>query len=326
MRRLYATRSIAEVGTESLQLVRRLDPPLGGNEEVALRRRGQLFGVPVAIGRRAGFGRDRRHVPSSRNARCRPSRRPRSSSTPAHSPHNLDTMTRRAARRTAATARQGAQVHGARAASRPCAGTAASRARRRARSSVWRSAGLGDDLLLANETRRRRSDRARWPTSGARVTVAVDSRSDRRRRGRATASARCWSTSTSACRAAAAARRTRARIADLAPHARARGARRHGLRGTRRSGSRIAAERDAKTAEAMDEARGGARGGRRRRRLGRRDRHVRHQHRRDRDPGRLVRVDGHRVRRARAPVRARARDRRDGRSTSARSTRSPTAG
>ena len=38
------------------------------------------------------------------------------------------------------------------------------------------AAGLGDDLLLANEVARRAPARARWPTLGARVTVAVDSR------------------------------------------------------------------------------------------------------------------------------------------------------
>ena len=161
------------------------------------------------------LGRDRRHVPSSRTCRVADLPTPALVVDAAALAHNLDTMTARAPRRTPAAAREGAQVHDARAASRPHAATAASPARRRARSSAWRAAGLGDDLLLANET----VDPigcAALADCGARVTVAVDSRRHRRRRGRATASARCSSTSTSACRAAACRPEDAGAIADLA--------------------------------------------------------------------------------------------------------------
>ena len=69
------------------------------------------------------------------------------------------------------------------------------------------AAGLGEDLLLANEVLDARRLGA-VVDAGARVTVAVDSDGDRRRGGGRRRRARCWSTSTSGCRAAAARRRT----------------------------------------------------------------------------------------------------------------------
>ena len=69
------------------------------------------------------------------------------------------------------------------------------------------AAGLGDDLLLANEVLDMRRLGA-VVDAGARVTVAVDSDDDRRRRRCTAACARCSSTSTSACPAAAAHPRT----------------------------------------------------------------------------------------------------------------------
>ena len=55
----------AQIGAEVAQLRRCLDPPLGGDQEVALGRRRQVFGVPVAIGRRPLLGRAHHRVTCS---------------------------------------------------------------------------------------------------------------------------------------------------------------------------------------------------------------------------------------------------------------------
>ena len=68
------------------------------------------------------------------------------------------------------------------------------------------------------------------------------------------------------------------------------------------SGSTTGPSEAAKTEPAMEQLLGRARGRRRRGRLRRRHRHVRHQHVGHRDPGRLLRADGHRLRRARPAV------------------------
>ena len=57
----------AEVGAERAQLRRRLDPTLGRDQEVALRRGRKLGRRPVVVGGRALLGRGRRHMPSSRD-------------------------------------------------------------------------------------------------------------------------------------------------------------------------------------------------------------------------------------------------------------------
>jgi D-serine deaminase-like pyridoxal phosphate-dependent protein len=67
------------------------------------------------------------------------------------------------------------------------------------------AAGLGADLLLANEVVDARRLGVVGDRYGARVTVAVDSEET----VRAAAGGRCWSTSTWACRGAAAGRRRR---------------------------------------------------------------------------------------------------------------------
>ena len=173
MRRLYATRSMPRSAPSVAQLGRRLDPALGRDEEVALRRGGQLGGGPVAVGRRALLGR-RRGTCHPRAACASPNcRLPRWSSTRSRSTRNLDTMTAALPGRAAASAREGAQVHRARAragAPRPLGFTGATP---RELLGLAR-AGLGDDLLLANESVD--DDRLRaLAECGARVTVAVDS-------------------------------------------------------------------------------------------------------------------------------------------------------
>ena len=50
-----------EIGPEAAELVWRLDPPIGGDEEVALRRGRQVVGVMVDLDRRALLGGRRAH-------------------------------------------------------------------------------------------------------------------------------------------------------------------------------------------------------------------------------------------------------------------------
>ena len=160
------------------------------------------------------------------------------------------------------------------------------------------AAGLGEDLLVANEVvdARRLSALA---ALDARVTVAVDSDATvdaaaqagprvRGRRERRLAALRLRA-------------RRRGPAGRRGPPPRSRGAGRHGLRGPRRGVARPGG------AGPPDRGvHGGAGPGPRRRRrgahLGRGNRHLRHQRARHRDPGRLLRADGPGVRRAGSAV------------------------
>ena len=164
-------------------------------------------------------------------------------------------MTRRAPRRPAAAARQGAQVHGARAGAGACAGHRGFTVRDAARDRRHGRRPVSATTCCSRTRPSTRPARARWPTSGARVTVAVDSRRDDRRRGRQ--------------RHPRGAHRRQRRHAPLRlPAGRRRRARRPRARtrastcaaswATRatRSGSPIAPNARAKTAQAMATARG----------------------------------------------------------------------
>ena len=159
------------------------------------------------------------------------------------------------------------------------------------------AAGLGDDLLLANEVldARRLGARGR-PARGSRSRSTRDG--DRRRGRGAAACARCSSTSTSACRAAAARPRTPAGSPTWpgAAGSTVRGV--MGYEGHVMLVADRAERRRRRPRSAWRCCAAAARRRRRRHRLGRRHRHLRHQHLGHRDPGRLVRADGHRVRRS----------------------------
>jgi D-serine deaminase-like pyridoxal phosphate-dependent protein len=163
----------AEIVAEVAQHMRRFHPPRGRNQEIALGRLGKFVGVPVALGRRAGFG-GRGHA-SAIVPRVKVAELP----TPAlvvdgtALAHNLDTMTAalpgaqlrphvKAHKCTALAKEQAARGHNnfTCATPREIVGMAA--------------AGLGADLLLANESVDPRRLEA-MAESGARVTVAVDS-------------------------------------------------------------------------------------------------------------------------------------------------------
>ena len=162
-------------------------------------------------------------------------------------------------------------------------------------------AGLGDDLLLANEVvdATRLGELAR---RGARVTVAVDSEVTVDAAARAgvpevlidvnVGLPRCG------CRPEDAGR--------LADRARAAGLSVRGVMGYEGHivglEDRATRERDARGLHGP--AARGARSGRRGGDLGRRHRDVRHQRLGHGDPGRVVRPDGHRIRQARSAVRA----------------------
>ena len=112
------------------------------------------------------------------------------------------------------------------------------------------AAGLGDDLLLANEVARRHAASARWPRPApghAGRRLRGDHRRGRRRRGPRGAHRR----RTSASPAAAAAPERRRPARRPGPVARARGPRRHGLRGPRRRPRRPRRARSRRSDEAM---------------------------------------------------------------------------
>ena len=225
---------------------------------------------------------------------------------------------RRASGRTPPSARQGAQVHGPRPRAGDSAGTPRSRARRRERSSAWRAPASA--TTCCSRTRSSTRDRLRaLAASGARVTVAVDSRGDDRRRGRAADRARCLIDVNVGMPRCGCPPERAAAIADRARSRGPRRARRHGLRGSRRRARRprpSARRRPRRRWQLLaraHEAVGGdvvSAGG-----TGTYD-----LKRGDRDPSRLVRAHGHRLRRARARRSAPAlHDRRHGRSPSSRS-------
>ena len=166
-----------EVGAEAPELDRRLDPTRRGDQEVALGRRGQLLGVPIAIRRRTSFCGNRRHVPSSRDGE--PSMKVAELPTPAlvvdtqAFMHNLDVMT---AALPGPRLRPHVKAH-------KCTSLAREQAARGHRGFTCATpgeivgmaeAGLGDDLLLANQCVDATRLRA-MAECGARVTVAVDS-------------------------------------------------------------------------------------------------------------------------------------------------------
>ena len=167
------------------------------------------------------------------------------------------------------------------------------------------AAGLGDDLLLANEsldlTRLTPVDRERRGPHHRRRRLRGDDR--RRREGARPRGAA--STSTSACRAAAASPDDAGRLADLARVAGPRGARRDGLRGppharARRHQGRPGRALDGRAARRRAEAVGGdvvSGGG-----TGTWDINTLGH----RAPGRLLLPDGHRVHAARVRLRERA--------------------
>ena len=155
------------------------------------------------------------------------------------------------------------------------------------------AAGLGTDLLLANEVVD--PERlARLATLDAARHRRGRLRGDhRRRRPRGLARMpRRRERRPPPLRVRAGGRRCAGRL--RAP-GRTRGARRHGLRRSRRRAHRSRRARTPDGREHGAPRRGPCRRGWRRR-LGRRYRHLRHQHVGHRDPGRLVRADGQRVR------------------------------
>ena len=122
---------------------------------------------------------------------------------------------RRPARRPAAPARQGAQVHGA----GPPPGRRRPPRLHLRHDPRGRGHGRGRPRRRPAARQRGRSTPrrlGRWSRPARRVTVAVDSDGDRSRPPRPAASARSSSTSTSACPAAAARPSDAGRLADLA--------------------------------------------------------------------------------------------------------------
>ena len=206
-----------------------------------------------------------------------------------------------------------------------CADTGASRARRHASWSGWRGGPRRRSAAREPDGRRRPASAAMAATRRAghrRGRLGRDGR--RRRRRRDPRGARRRERRHAALRLRA--RRRRARSPNARALAASRCAASWATRATS-SGSPIAPNGRRRRPSAMAKLARCARGRRRRRRLRRRYRHLRHQHGRDRDPGRLVRADGHRLRRSstsrsdpRCAVVATV-DARD-----ARSSRSPTAG
>ena len=194
IRRLNATRSTPKSAPSARNSSGASTHRVGRDQEVALRQRRQLVGVPVALGRRSRFGRGRHRVPCSHA--CRPSPTsppPRSSSTRLALTHNLDTMTAALpgarlrphvkAHKCTALAREQARrghTHFTAATPREIVGLAHARARRR------------PPARERDASTRRGSGRS--PIARARVTVAVDSEATVEPRPRPTASARCSST------------------------------------------------------------------------------------------------------------------------------------
>ena len=160
------------------------------------------------------------------------------------------------------------------------------------------AAGLGEDLLLANEC----VDPARLAAmarAGARVTVAVDSPATVDAAASAGIEEVLIDVDVGCLRCGC----DRADAGRLADAARARGL---GVRGVMGYEGHLmmepAASKETLVAEAMGRAGRGQRRGRRRRGLGRRDRHLRRQPVGDRAAGRLVHPDGHRLRPPGAPL------------------------
>ena len=209
-----------EVGAELAQLGRRLDPALGRDQEVALRRGRQLGGGPVAVGRRAFLGR--RRAAHAILARMRVADLP----TPALVVDTLalDAQSRHddrgAARRPPAPAREGAQVHGARARAgepraprlhrRDAARAARPRPRRAQRRPPARQrVGRRRPAARAGRLRRARHRRGRLRGDGRRRGPQRHPRGAHRRQRRHPALRRAAPT-------------TRAALADLARGSRAR--------------------------------------------------------------------------------------------------------
>ena len=165
------------------------------------------------------------------------------------------------------------------------------------------AAGLGDDLLLANESLDLRRLTSVIESGSARITVAVDSEETIAAAVKARVPEvlidvnvglpRCGCEPDDA-----------GRLADLRPLAGARGARRDGLRGPPHARAR---RHQGRPGRALDGAPApGGRGGRRRHRVRRRHGHLGHQQLGHRAPGRQLLPDGHRVHAARLRLRERA--------------------
>ena len=135
------------------------------------------------------------------------------------------------------------------------------------------AAGLGDDLLLANEVLDARRLGA-LADAGARVTVAVDSAETVEAAAAGGVREVLVDVNVGLPRCGCAPEDA-GRLADLARSQRARGARRHGLRGPPHAARRRRPSARTMTADCMAAAGRAARGRRRRRRLRRRHRHLR---------------------------------------------------
>ena len=243
-------------------------------------------------------------MPTSPNCRVADSRLPRSSSTRSALTRNLDTMT---AALPGARLRPHVKAHKCTALAREQASrghVGLHRARRRASCSAWRAPGSATTCCSPTSRSTTTACRA-LADCGARVTVAVDSEATVDAAARNGIREVLIDVNVGIPRCGVAADDAGA-LADLARAAGSPCAARWATKATRCSWP-TAPKRAQLTDESMamlaraHAAVGGDDP------LRRRHRHLRRQHDRDRDPGRLVRADGHRVREARHPVRARAR-------------------